>query len=85
MPTDDTAREYVDIVFDGPPSAESGRFVEVEDQTGAAISFGEWVHRPDGYWALRITSPAILPNETSPDSSGYEVKLARPMRLIGGA
>ncbi len=45
----------VDIVFDGPPGPESGRFVEVEDTvTRASISYGEWVERDDGYWALRI-------------------------------
>jgi hypothetical protein len=46
--------QLVDIVFDGPPGPESGRFVEVEDMEGASISYGEWVKRPDGLWALRI-------------------------------
>ena len=46
--------DYVDIVFDGPPSNESGRFVETEDSNGKGISIGEWVERPDGLWALRI-------------------------------
>lgn len=50
----DAVADYVDIVFDGPPSHESGRFVEVENSEGASIKFGEWVHREDGYWALRI-------------------------------
>ena len=45
---------YVDIVFDGPPSHESGRFVEVENSKGASIRFGEWVQRPDGFLALRL-------------------------------
>ena len=45
---------YVDIVFDGPPSHESGRFVEVEDQLGRSIHFGRWVKREDGYWVLRL-------------------------------
>ena len=49
--------EKVDIVFDGPPGPESGRFVEVESPPGRSISFGEWVEREDGYWALRITVP----------------------------
>jgi hypothetical protein len=44
---------YIDIVFDGPPGPLTGRFVEVEDHTGKSIAFGKWVHRPDGYWALR--------------------------------
>ena len=48
------ANDYIDIVFDGPPSHESGRFIEVEDAESKSISIGEWVHRPDGYWALRI-------------------------------
>ena len=47
---------FVDIVFDGPPSAESGRFVEVENAQGQSIRFGDWIERPDGYWALRITT-----------------------------
>ena len=46
--------DYVDIVFDGPPGPESGRFVEVENAQGKSISFGEWIERPDGYWALRV-------------------------------
>lgn len=46
--------KYVDIVFDGPPGPEAGRFVEVENDQGCSISHGEWVNRPDGYWALRI-------------------------------
>lgn len=45
----------IDIVFDGPPDHESGRFVEVEDQNRASIKMGEWVHRDDGYWVLRLT------------------------------
>jgi len=51
---DDVMGGYVDIVFDGPPSHESGRFVEVEDNKGAGISYGDWVERADGYWVLRI-------------------------------
>lgn len=49
---------FVDIVFDGPPSHKSGRFVEVENDRGASIKFGEWVHRDDGFWALRIPETA---------------------------
>jgi len=46
--------KFIDIVFDGPPSHEAGRFVEVENPEGASINAGEWVQRPDGYWVLRI-------------------------------
>jgi hypothetical protein len=46
--------DYIDIVFDGPPSPEGTRFVEVEDSQGKSINFGEWVQWPDRYWALRI-------------------------------
>ena len=45
---------FVDIVFDGPPSRESGRFIEVENMSGASVGIGEWVDRGNGYWALRI-------------------------------
>lgn len=50
---------YVDIVFDGPPGPESGRFVEVEDCAGNSIKFGEWIPRNDGRWALRITEKDV--------------------------
>lgn len=53
--------EYIDIVFDGPPRPAAGRFIEVEDATGASITFGEWIERPDGYWALRFTPTGINP------------------------
>jgi hypothetical protein len=55
----ETRMSHIDIVFDGPPSHESGRFVEVEDADGKSINLGEWVHRPDGYWVLRIQREAL--------------------------
>lgn len=42
------------IVFDGPPSAEGPRFVEVEDERGHSLSVGSWHQRDDGNWELRI-------------------------------
>lgn len=51
---------YIDIVFDAPPGPEPGRFVEVEDASGAGISFGEWVERGDGYWVLRIPDHRVV-------------------------
>ena len=44
----------INIIFDGPPSHESGRFVEVETDDGKSINVGEWIERSDGLWALRI-------------------------------
>lgn len=46
--------DYIDVVFDGPPGPEGGRFVEVEDSTGKSIQAGNWIQRADGYWVLRI-------------------------------
>lgn len=48
-------REYIDIVFDGLPGHEGARLIEVDDQNKASIKAGEWIHRDDGYWVLRIT------------------------------
>lgn len=48
----------VHIVFDGPPSHESGRFVEVETLDGKSIRLGRWIERPDGYWALEVEAVA---------------------------
>jgi hypothetical protein len=50
--------DYIDIVFDGPPSPEDLRFVEVEDLRGKNIDFSEWVQRLDGYGTLRIPANA---------------------------
>jgi len=47
--------KHIDIVFDGPPSHESGRFIEVENEKGESVRFGEWVKREDGHWVLRLT------------------------------
>ena len=45
---------YVDIVFDGPPGPDGGRFIEVENASGKSIRFGVWVKRDNNLWALRI-------------------------------
>lgn len=45
---------YLDVVFDGPPSHVSGRFVEVENPAGASVKAGWWIDRGNGLWALRI-------------------------------
>lgn len=49
--------DFIDILFDGPPGHESGRFVEVENPHRRSIRVGEWVERDDGLWALRIPLP----------------------------
>ena len=59
---------YVDIVFDGPPGPDSGRFVEVENANGRSIRLGEWVARPDGLWALRIPAGATVSAEEEDDT-----------------
>jgi hypothetical protein len=47
-------KPYIDVVFDGPPGHESGRFIEAEAPDGSSVNFGRWVQRDDGYWVLRI-------------------------------
>ena len=42
------------IVFDGPPSHDGGRFVEVETPDGKSVRAGEWHERADGLWELRL-------------------------------
>ncbi|KXO90927.1 hypothetical protein AXK58_21065 [Tsukamurella tyrosinosolvens] len=56
----DDASGWLDIVFDGPPSHESGRFVEVEDSAGRSIQIGDWLDRGDGHWTLRVPVSAPL-------------------------
>ena len=60
----------VDIVFDGLLGPESGRFVEIENQHGRSVNVGEWVHRPDGYWALRL-SPSDITNLDRESTNGH--------------
>ena len=45
----------INIIFDGPPSHEAGRFVEVETDDGKSINAGEWIEKENGLWTLRIT------------------------------
>jgi len=40
------------VVFDGPPGAESGRFIEVEKEDGSSVNAGQWEELEDGTWAL---------------------------------
>lgn len=54
VPPEKTNEEFVDVVFDGPPAHQSGRFIEVEDLNRAGVNIGHWIDRGDGYWALRI-------------------------------
>jgi len=58
-PAQATEVERLHIVFDGPPSPESGRFVEVENDAGESVNAGEWLHRKDGLWELIIAG--VLP------------------------
>jgi hypothetical protein len=57
---------YIDVVFDGPPSRQSGRFVEVENSNGASISVGEWIDRGNGLWALRLPRSSAKSTTTEP-------------------
>lgn len=63
----EAAGEAIDIVFDGPPGPEAGRFVEVESPPGIGIKFGEWLQRPDGYWVLRFQAPLPRPSRRGRD------------------
>lgn len=50
----------INIVFDGPPSPEGPRFVEVETEGGRSFKLGEWIELPNGYWALQFDSAEII-------------------------
>lgn len=47
--------QAINIIFDGPPGPESGRFIEVENDAGIGMRIGEWIQLEGGLWALRIT------------------------------
>ena len=47
----------LNIVFDGPPGPECGRFVEVEDEDGRGVAYGEWIDADNGLWYLQFDDP----------------------------
>lgn len=57
--------DFVDVVFDGPPDAKSGRFVEVEDSKKRSVKIGRWIQRNNGQWALRIPLSVEAPAPTA--------------------
>lgn len=52
----DKGNNDLHVIIDGPPSHESGRFIEVEDSKGASVDAGDWRDRGDGTWELIIPS-----------------------------
>ena len=54
--------EKIRIVFDGPPSHESGRFIEVENEHGEGMSLGGWKQEGE-LWYLEFSNPAQLEAE----------------------
>lgn len=48
----------MDIVFEGPPSPDGAKFVEIEIG-GRSIKVGEWIQRPDGHHVIRFTPEAL--------------------------
>lgn len=69
----------INIVFDGPPSPEAGRFVEVELDDGRSVKVGEWIKRDDGYWALRIDA---LPSDDEPHPNWNSMSVAEKDEAI---
>ncbi len=67
------AQQAINIVFDGPPGPEAGRFVEVETDEGASICVGEWIERPDGLWALRITELSSVKAATTTTKPPHQI------------
>lgn len=47
-----TEAEQLYVVFDGPPSRISGRFVEVENQHGVSVGGIDWTQGDNGLWYL---------------------------------
>lgn len=47
-------QQFVDIVMSGFPDHTPPYFIEVENEAGQSINFGEWIKRADGQHVLRI-------------------------------
>ena len=74
--------DHVDIVFDGPPGPESGRFIEAEDADGKSIKFGEWLERADGRWVLRITAADFQKPRRAVDVAEVQAALDRAAERV---
>jgi hypothetical protein len=70
------------IVFDGPPSHESGRFVEVEDEQrhglGPSATGADWAQRDDGCWTL---GPFARAEGVACCTCGHELSVHTRFRL----
>jgi hypothetical protein len=56
------------FVFDAFPSPEGSRFIELEDDDGFSISYGEWTERADGLVELVIDDPRPYLSRTLPNT-----------------
>lgn len=45
---------FVDVVMSGFPDHEPPHFIELENESGHSIQYGEWIKRPDGQVVLRL-------------------------------
>ena len=81
----DDKPEAINIVFDGPPGPEPGRFVEVETDSGKSINVGEWIQDGD-FWNLRITKLPEQPADTPQpqDSPDEPPRCENPVRGVIG-
>ena len=69
-------KRLVNIVFDGPPGHEAGRFVEVENEKGQSIAFGEWIEYQQGYWALTFENPTDRLNALEAENAELRARIA---------
>lgn len=73
--------DYIDVIFDGPPSHDSGRFVEVNGSDGRSIDAGGWIKCGNGLWCLRIalngtvTPPLVRDKRVPLVDEGHHVHL----------
>jgi hypothetical protein len=74
-----TDMRKIQVVFDGPPAHESGRFVEVEED-GKGVNFGEWKQREDGYWVLEFDIPS--PPDRDDDAKSDDAIREKVKRLV---
>ena len=72
-PKEPTPPREIHVVFDGPPSHESGRFVEVEDADGHSIGPGRWEQRGN-FWHLIFTADDFAGERRPCESSSYKRK-----------
>ena len=71
-------KDWIDIVFDGPPNLSGPRFIEAQNPERQSIDAGEWIERDDEFWVLRIPRQPTLKRRLARRLREFAAALDKP-------